>query len=66
MENTGMVIWNILQSFCIFYSHLVMLWLFGIFSPIMVNCVKKNLATLALEAGLAAEFIGKLKINRSH
>jgi hypothetical protein len=30
-----------------FYSHLVILWQFGIFSPVLVYCVKKNLATLS-------------------
>jgi hypothetical protein len=41
-----MVICNSLQAFGIFYGHLVMLWQFGIFSPVLVYCVKKNLATL--------------------
>jgi hypothetical protein len=29
-----MVIWNILRPFDILYSHLVMLWSFGIFGPV--------------------------------
>jgi hypothetical protein len=40
-----MVIWNILRSFGICYGRLV---IFGIFSPVLVYCVKKNLATLRL------------------
>jgi hypothetical protein len=43
-----MVLWNILWSFGIFYGHLVMLWKFGVFPLVLVNCVKKNLATLRL------------------
>jgi hypothetical protein len=42
-----MVIWNIWRSFGIFYGRLVMLWLFGIFSLVLVYCVENNLATLA-------------------
>jgi hypothetical protein len=44
--------WNIIWPFGIyyghftFYGHLVILWTFGIFSPVLVNCVEKNLATL--------------------
>jgi hypothetical protein len=50
-----MFIWYILQPFGILYSHLVyftairyILWLFGIFSPVLVCCSKKNLAALTL------------------
>jgi hypothetical protein len=39
-------IWNILRPFGTFYGHLVIKWQFGIFSPVLVNCVKKKLATL--------------------
>jgi hypothetical protein len=35
-----------LVSFGIFYGHLVISWSYGIFSPVLVYCVKKNLATL--------------------
>jgi hypothetical protein len=34
----------------IFYDHLVILWYFGIFSPVLVYCDKKNLATLKMTA----------------
>jgi hypothetical protein len=40
-----MVIWNILWTFGIFYDRLVHL-VFGTFSPLLVSCTKKNLATL--------------------
>jgi hypothetical protein len=41
MENVGIfiAIWNILRPFGIFYGHLGMLWLFGIFFPVLVYCV---------------------------
>jgi hypothetical protein len=44
-----MAIWYVLWSSGIYYSHLVyvpILWSFGIFSPVLVCCTKKNLATL--------------------
>jgi hypothetical protein len=41
-------IWYILRPFGIFYGHLVMLWSFGIFFPVLVYCVKTNLATMLL------------------
>jgi hypothetical protein len=41
-----MAIFNILRQFGIIYGHLVMLWIFGTFSPVLVYCVEKNLATL--------------------
>jgi hypothetical protein len=41
-----MAIWNILPSFVIFYSHLVILWQFGIFFPVLVCCAMKILVTL--------------------
>jgi hypothetical protein len=41
-----MVIRDILRPFGIFYGHLVMLWLFGIFYTVWVYCVQKNLATM--------------------
>jgi hypothetical protein len=47
-----MLIFNILRSFGIFYGRLVMLWLFGIFSPILVYCINKNLATLVIITNL--------------
>jgi hypothetical protein len=31
-------------------GHLAIIWLFVLFSPVLVNFIKKNLATLALEA----------------
>jgi hypothetical protein len=37
---------NILRPFGTFYGHLVILWQFDIFSPVLVY--KKNLATLFL------------------
>jgi hypothetical protein len=42
-----MPIWKILCLFCKLYGHLEILWQFGIFSPVLVYCVKKNLATLS-------------------
>jgi hypothetical protein len=44
------ILWpfGILRSFVIFYGDLVFQLQFGIFSPILVYCVKKNLATLFL------------------
>jgi hypothetical protein len=41
-----MAVWNILRPLGIYYGHLVMLWQFGIFFPVLVYCDKKNLATL--------------------
>jgi hypothetical protein len=41
-------IWNVLRQFGTFYGHLVIWWQFGIFSLILVYCVKTNLATLVL------------------
>jgi hypothetical protein len=43
-----MVFWNILRTLGIFYAHLATLCSFGIFSPVLVYCVKKNLATLQM------------------
>jgi hypothetical protein len=44
--------WSILRPFGLFYGHLVyftaiwyVCWLFGIFFPVLVCCMKKNLAT---------------------
>jgi hypothetical protein len=39
-------IWNIIRLFGTFYGHRVIWWQFGIFSPVLVYCVKKKLATL--------------------
>jgi hypothetical protein len=44
----SMAIWNILLPFGIFYGNLVLKWQFGLFSPVLVYCVKKNLATLVM------------------
>jgi hypothetical protein len=41
-----LVIRNILRPLGKFYFHLEKLREFGIFSTVLVNCVKKNLATL--------------------
>jgi hypothetical protein len=42
-----MAIWNILQTFGIFYDHLVhFMFIWDIF-PVLVSCTKKNLATMA-------------------
>jgi hypothetical protein len=41
-----MPIRNIFCPFGIVYEHLIILWLFAKFFPILVYCVKKNLATL--------------------
>jgi hypothetical protein len=38
--------WNILRAFGVFYGHLLIFWSFGITSPVLVYCPKKNLATL--------------------
>jgi hypothetical protein len=37
--------WSILWPFGIFCGHLVYFMVFGIFSPVLVCCAKKNLAT---------------------
>jgi hypothetical protein len=44
----NMAIWNLLRPLSIFYGHLEIKWSFGIFSPVLVYCVKKALATLQL------------------
>jgi hypothetical protein len=49
MKNVGIIYAHmkyILWTFGTFYGHLVILWQFSIFSPILVYCVKKSLATL--------------------
>jgi hypothetical protein len=48
MGNVGIFYGHLeyLRPFGIFNCHLAMLWLFGMFPPIFVHCVKKNLATL--------------------
>jgi hypothetical protein len=47
----------------LFHGHLVyftaiwyILWLFGIFSPVLVYCTKKNLATLLMTMTLVRHF----------
>jgi hypothetical protein len=37
--------WNILRTSGIFYGHLLSA-IFGKFVPVLVHCIKKNLATL--------------------
>jgi hypothetical protein len=44
-----MTIWRILLPLEIFNVHLVYLSSFGIFSPVLVFCSKKNLATLVFK-----------------
>jgi hypothetical protein len=51
MEEVGkfyliLLFYSILQSFCIFYGDLVYFCQFGIFSPVLVFCAKKNRVTL--------------------
>jgi hypothetical protein len=41
-----MPIWNILQTFAIFYSHLLHFVFIWYIFPVLVSCNKKNLATL--------------------
>jgi hypothetical protein len=41
-----MAIWNILQTFGIFYGHLVHFAVIWYFFPVLVCCTEKNLATL--------------------
>jgi hypothetical protein len=42
-----MAIWNILQTFGVFYDHLVVHFVFiWYIFPVLVSCTKKNLATL--------------------
>jgi hypothetical protein len=43
-----MSIWNILQTFGMFYDPLVHLCSFGTFFPVSVSCTEKNLATLII------------------
>jgi hypothetical protein len=50
-------IWNILLPSGVFYGHLVMLCLFGKCSPVLVNRVKKNLATLVCRRSDGASVI---------
>jgi hypothetical protein len=45
--------WYILWSFCLFFGHWLYfvaiwesLWSFAIYSPVLVYCIEKNLATL--------------------
>jgi hypothetical protein len=40
-----MAIWNILQTFGIFYDHLVHLVIIWYIFPVWISCTKKNLAT---------------------
>jgi hypothetical protein len=47
-----MVIWNILRSVGIFYGHL------GIFSLVLVYCLKKNLANLVVSQKKSFSCIG--------
>jgi hypothetical protein len=42
-----MAIWSILRHFGIFYGNLDILCSFGMFLPVLVCCIKENLATLA-------------------
>jgi hypothetical protein len=42
MENVGIFYCHLVQ----FNGHLVILWSFGTFPPVLVYCTKKNLATL--------------------
>jgi hypothetical protein len=51
-----MVIWNILRPFGIPYGQEVMLWSFDKIFPILVYCVKKNLATLLVLSTCSAFF----------
>jgi hypothetical protein len=41
-----MAIMNIVMQFGIFYGHVAKRWQVGLFPPVLVYCVKKNLATL--------------------
>jgi hypothetical protein len=49
-DGTFFAIWFILQPLVYFVAIWNILWLFGIFSPILVCYTKKNLATLAKSA----------------
>jgi hypothetical protein len=62
----SMTIWNILRPFCAVYGHLVILLQFGIFSPVLVYCVMKNLATF--DVGFRALFaeMKRLKLKYSN
>jgi hypothetical protein len=44
MEKVDIFITN--WNFCLLYGDWGIFWLFGIFSPVLVYCVKKNLANL--------------------
>jgi hypothetical protein len=48
MKNAGIVYgrWDYFTVIWDIYGHLVTLWSFGIYYPILVHCTKKNLATL--------------------
>jgi hypothetical protein len=65
-----MAIWNICQTYWIFYDHLVhfvfnwyILCSFGTFFPALVSCTQKNLATLVYAFLVFEHFcaLGKLK-----
>jgi hypothetical protein len=43
---------------CIYYGHLVILWQFDIFSPVLVYCVEKNLATLPANVSSTYMYLG--------
>jgi hypothetical protein len=44
MEKVGIfnAMWNIKMPFGTFYGHSVLLWQFGIYSPILVYCVQEK------------------------
>jgi hypothetical protein len=41
-----LVLWNISRPLGIFYGHLVFFFILVYFSPLLVHCTKRNLATL--------------------
>jgi hypothetical protein len=60
MENmlvSFMGICSTLRPFGIFYEHLVILRSFCIFSPVLVNFIKKNLATLPKISKFCLEYV---------
>jgi hypothetical protein len=48
--------WHTVWPFGIYYGHLVYFMAIGIFFPVLVNCVKNNLATLSVATKIKIKF----------
>jgi hypothetical protein len=62
--------WSILRSFDIFYGHLVQFVEIWYIFPVFVFCIKKNLATLLLNAAIeqspAMHFLRENPLQKMH